>query len=311
MNASSGSSGSTEDAATTSMSSRPASTSVDHVDGFPPVGRAGHVRRSRRRAPSRPVRRTADRTWSGCSCSTSAAVRRQRDSDRRRSAPSPVHGTSASTRSKTPPRQAGRVPSATTTVGGVGIGAQSLGHQPGPVRGQLGGQQVGSVMLGQPGQQGGLASRSGAQVQPPVGPGPRLRGAAGRLGGDPRQPPGSQLGSLVLHTGKAVADRRQLGRVARPARRVRAPATGLGAGVQQVVHLGQTGSHDQADRSGVVVGVQCALDLAGGQQIGVRVDDPAAGGPCAGPARRRDAARRPARRSTPRTTGPRPCGAPR
>ena len=53
----------------------------------------------------------------GWSCSTSAGLRRQRDSGRRRRAPRPEHGTSASTRVNEPARHAGWVPSATTMVG--------------------------------------------------------------------------------------------------------------------------------------------------------------------------------------------------
>ena len=59
-------------------------------------------------------------SWSWCNCSTSAGCRRHRASGRRRNAPSPVQGTSTSVRVKDPGRQAGRVPSATITVGGCG-----------------------------------------------------------------------------------------------------------------------------------------------------------------------------------------------
>ncbi len=55
---------------------------------------------------------------SGTRSATSPGVRRQRDSGRRRSAPSPLHGTSTITRSNASGRQGGRMPSAQTTVAG-------------------------------------------------------------------------------------------------------------------------------------------------------------------------------------------------
>src|SRR5215207_1258933 len=61
------------------------------------------------------IAESSSRSCKGRSSSTSSGVRRQRASGRRRNAPRPLHGTSASTRSNEPSGQVGFVPSPTRT----------------------------------------------------------------------------------------------------------------------------------------------------------------------------------------------------
>ena len=296
-----------------------------------PVGRAPastssragqHLGRRRRRSPGGAVSRSRTPTtppgarassaesssasWSGCSSSTSAAVRRQRDSGRRRRAPRPVHGTSASTRSKPRGCQAGRVPSATTTVGGCGVAAQSLRDQSRPVRGDARRPPAGRTAR--------HASPASSAALPP---GPAHRSShqpRRRRRRDPRQrrrPP-----AATPRPGPRPCPR------GRPASSAGLPdqraAYGLqrrrlGAGGEQLVDRrpvpGRTTRLTGAEH---VVGQQRGLDLLGRQQVGVRVDDPASGARCAAPTPR--ASSRPAASVGPPTRtrcGPRPCAAPR
>ncbi len=95
-------------------------------------------------------------------------MRRQRDSGRRRKAPSPVHGTSTRTRSKDSGCSAPEV----AAVSGPDLpgvprnGGEGLADQLGTVRGGFVGQQVGAPLPGEGTEQSGLAAGSGAQIQP-------------------------------------------------------------------------------------------------------------------------------------------------
>ena len=74
-------------------------------------------------------------------------------------------------------------------------------HQLGAALGGLDGGHHEAVLGGDAGQQGGLATRSGAQIQPAPAVGTDQRG--------PGQGAGHQLAALVLHQRLTVADRRQ------------------------------------------------------------------------------------------------------
>ena len=81
-----------------------------------------------------------------------------------------------------------------------GIGPDGTCDQARAVRREIRCQQLTAVQAGQTGQQGGLAARSGTQVEPPSG-------RSGHFG----QSPGNQLGALVLDAGSAVTDQWQAG----------------------------------------------------------------------------------------------------
>ena len=132
------------------------------------------------------------------------------------------------------------------------------------MRRDLGGQHAARAATGEPGQQGGLAARSRAQVQPR----PDRAVGAGERGGD-------QLRTLVLYAGPALAYGGQVGRVARPAGGVRRVPAGLGPRRRQLTDLGQPGPDGQGDRGQLVVGAQRGLQLGVRQHVGERVDDPA------------------------------------
>ena len=179
--------------------------------GLGQVRRAGHVR-DHAAGPYR-VQRAAS---SSARCSGAerghvrAGCRRQRASGRRRSAPSPVHGTSTSTRSK--PRAA--------TVAGTSVGDDDPVRQPAayrrPVRRRDQGRPV-RLHLGR------QRARHRARTRAPPSsaafpPGPAHRSSQRRSAPPSTRRAGrserGQLAALVLDAGSAAADLRQLGRVA-------------------------------------------------------------------------------------------------
>ena len=176
--------------------------------------------------------------------------RRQRASGRRRSAPRPVHGASTSTRSNDPGGHGGRVPSAVTTPSTPSAapracartrparcGCRSLATTP---RAAFGRERR---------EQGGLAARSGAQVEPAqVGPVERRRG----------QREGDQLRTLVLHARPPLGDGRDRARVAgRQVHAVRRPARRL---ARQLLARRPAGPGHQGDAGRFVVGGQQRLE---------------------------------------------------
>ena len=185
---------------------RAASSSVDVVPsrrGRPSTtpavsastGRAGGVEDHSPGPDAVERRARAARCWSGTRSRRSSGVRRQRDSGRRRSAPSPEQGASTRTRSKVSAGQARsgpvgrdhpaarrrrrRAPAGTRRAR---CGCRSAASSPAPAARR------------ERGQQGRLAARAGAQVQPALVPSldRRPAPARGRPAGSPR--PGRRPG---------------------------------------------------------------------------------------------------------------------
>ena len=133
--AQSGTSGSSGARVLEATSSRAPSSAGDHVAGLGEHRRAGGVEDHAARADRVERRGRAAPAGAGPASRGRRGVRRQRDSGRRRRAPSPVHGASTSTRSKLPGRHGGRVPSAGDAPPATPASAgERAAHQPGPVR---------------------------------------------------------------------------------------------------------------------------------------------------------------------------------
>ena len=131
------------------------------------------------------------------------------------------------------------------------------------MRRELRGDQGAAARLDQSGEQRGLASGPGAEIQPWTG---RCLGAG--------QPPGDQLGPLVLHPGPTLAHGGKVGGIAGPASGERRVESRLGPGRDQLIHPGKSRPDRQADLRAEVVGRQRSLELGGREQFGVGVDDP-------------------------------------
>ena len=201
---------------------------------------------------------------SGCSCSTSVGA-----------AP-PAHFRAAAQRAEPGAGHVGEHPAERAGAPGRSgavrddharrvdpVGPDRLPDQHGPVRCDLRREESAAAGAGQSGEQRGLASGTGAEIQPRTG---RRVGAG--------QSPGDELGTLVLHPGPALAHRGKVGGVAGPAGGERRVESRLGPGRDQLPDLGQSRPDRQADLRAEVVGRQRRLELGGRQQVGVRVDDP-------------------------------------
>jgi hypothetical protein len=120
-------------------------------------------------------------------------------------------------------------------------------HQLGSVFAHLVGDQGRALVQGERGEQTGLASRPGAQVEPPL----RALGPLHRDGGQGER---HQLGALVLHGRPTVADRGDRARVATGPGRCRGrPPAGRGAGRREVGHRREPRPRHERQRRGRVV----------------------------------------------------------
>ena len=206
---------------------------------------------------------------SGCSASTSAGSRRQRASGRRRSAPSPVHGTSASTRVKRPgpPRRARRVGD----------------DHDGPLV-----ERVAAGRAGAPGRRGAARARRrppgcrrrrrARSAAPPCRP-VRPRGRAtspGAAGGRVTPQATSWEPSSCTPARPVRTSGRSAGLpVPRTAKGDQRPGPSAPASATSSSTLGQARPDDQRDLRADVVRGERGDELVGGQQVGVRLDDPA------------------------------------
>ncbi len=199
-----------------------------------------------------------------------------------------MQGASTRTRSNEPLPHGGSVPSATVTpstpgapvgrapppVGRApptrrssGVETQRAADQLGTVGLELVGDDQGPAVDGQRGEQGRLAARAGAQVEPP---------GVGALDRSRRQGERHQLGSLVLHPGPSLGDGRQRAGIAAvgddAVRRVRRRPPGQLAGARA------TRPRDEGDGRGCVVGGEQRIDLVRSPRLGQggvqRVHDP-------------------------------------
>ena len=193
-------------------------------------------------------------------------MRRQRASGRRRSAPSPVHGASTSTRSKVPARYGGSVPSAVTTPTTPGralVGLSVRCTSPARAGLPLVGDQPRAPLGGERRQQRGLAA----------GPAHRSSQSSSRpSSGASATPRCDQLRPLVLDAGPPLGDRRHRPRVAtlehHAVRRVggRLP--------RQLVAGGAAGPRHQGHPGILVVGGEQLLQLGLAHGPAELVDDP-------------------------------------
>ena len=174
-----------------------------HADGLGQVRRAGDVGHHAARAHGRSAAASSSRC-SRDSSATSSGWRRQRASGRRRSAPSPVHGASTSTRSNAPSGSGAVRPSATCTVDRQPVDGPA--HQLRAVLGGLDGVQRAALQAGEPAEQRRLAAGPGAQVEPAV---PVV---VDRHAGQRQR---HELAALVLHDGQPLADGVELARCRR------------------------------------------------------------------------------------------------
>ena len=130
------------------------------------------------------------------------------------------------------------------------------------------GDEVGAPLGGQGGEQGGLAARSGAQVEPA-----HVATRQGRLGHRQRH----DLGALVLHPGAALGHGRDARRVAtRQLDGVRRPSGARAAGSLQLGDVREPGSGGERHPRGRVVGGEQGLEVGVvAQRLAQRIDDPA------------------------------------
>jgi len=135
------------------------------------------------------------------------------------------------------------------------------------VRVEFGGHQQPLIAGGHPGEQGSFATGPCAQIQPGAG-------VAGGLCGS-GQGQRDQLTPLVLDTGAALGDRRDLGGIAGPGGSVGRVETGGGPGVEELGELGQARAYHQGRHRCQIVGLQSLGGLLDAQTLDELCGDPA------------------------------------
>ena len=227
-----------------------------------PRSRPGAASRSRRRRrrPGGPAAapESSSSRCSSASSATSSGWRRQRASGRRRSAPSPVHGASTSTRSKPPSGEAG-LAAVADVHGRPASPAVALRDQLGPVRrASRRRQRARRRAAASAASSAALPPGPGAQVQPalvrPVQR--RARPARARTAGCPR--PARRPAARARGSGRPGRPRRvqvhAVGRVRRDRRRRssrRAPRRSISPGQATQVHAGPVVVGGQRGREAV------------------------------------------------------------